>query len=352
MGEVVNEILNRLFDKPVTRFEFEALSSLLNIELEDPLVGIKLFQFSISKSPLNVKSFIVEKDLLHHIGIDVFQSLEQNYCIQFKSNELFSDKGKRTAALNANATAALTMLWLIKDNSVFSVKMYSRRISPSQFGADQRTEMFSNSKGKYEVVKFLIKEIDFLKENLNIISKLFITNTIGLQKTNQIPNSYHHINRSSISEISYNKKITRPQRSFMFIDIARRASILPIKISNYIIAMECLFSRDERDTSHLTPQRAAFYVGGIEDEIIKTYDIFRTGYGLRSDFLHGNHLKDDVSDYSFQAQLSSQIDNLLRTIFRNIVTQHYDIFSESDQKLFLFLEGTKWFSIERDPKKR
>lgn len=134
---------------------------------------------------------------------------------------------------------------------------------------------------------------------------------------------------SSIYDIDVNA-LTRLQRSFLFLSSARRNSTIIIKITNYISALECLFTTKGK-TTEVVCRRSTYFIAKNADDNEKKQimDTLIFGYHFRSMFLHGLKLDSDLWDKE-KLRVSTGLDNILRRILLKILNEKYAQFFVAD----------------------
>ncbi|KQS27019.1 HEPN domain-containing protein [Dyadobacter sp. Leaf189] len=112
---------------------------------------------------------------------------------------------------------------------------------------------------------------------------------------------------------SYNKL----SRAYLLITQARMSQYVPIKLAFYVIALECLFSNDDKsEVNHKVSERASHFIGSSPEERIELFKKIKKLYDVRSKFVHGQSIKSAIKDLSL---LSIEIDEILRRIFRKLI---------------------------------
>ncbi|MFC5271590.1 hypothetical protein [Adhaeribacter terreus] len=149
-------------------------------------------------------------------------------------------------------------------------------------------------------------EVDFTKEEID--------NFIGFHDKIE---SYLYGKSSGSVYFMLNKNFSRIGRALLFVKQAREARNLAYKISNYCSAFETLFSTDSAELSHKLSERVAFFMAN-EFNKIETFKTIKKAYSVRSKLTHGDCLEQKQID--LLGELSTSIDNILRSIFNKILT--------------------------------
>jgi hypothetical protein len=122
-------------------------------------------------------------------------------------------------------------------------------------------------------------------------------------------------------------------RSYLLVTQARMSQYIPIKLAFYVIALECLFSNDDKsEVNHKVSERASHFIGDNAQERIELFRKIKKLYDVRSKFVHGQSIKSSIQDLS---KLSVEIDEILRRIFRKLIDNQEiaEIFLGNQNKL-------------------
>jgi hypothetical protein len=126
-------------------------------------------------------------------------------------------------------------------------------------------------------------------------------------------------------------KVTRLDRAKYFIQSARVAPHLPVKIANYCTALEALFSNDASELTHKLSERAAWFIGRNADERIDIFRKIKKAYGIRSKVVHG--VSDWGTDMDLARDTSLFLDQTLRRVFTAISNDQttYEMFVQDSE---------------------
>ena len=105
-------------------------------------------------------------------------------------------------------------------------------------------------------------------------------------------------------------------RADNFITNARYTGIMISKITNYMSALECLFTTKSHDATITVTNRASHFIEGKPEEVARYAKDIKTAYNIRSRFLHGDKIKmlpEDIKD------LCIEIDGHMRKIMNKAV---------------------------------
>lgn len=237
-------------------------------------------------------------------------------------------------SINNRFAGILSHLWFIKDNSVSTFQCYLHDYEQDVSFKDIRIVHNSCSVGKYTTVSFPKNEIEDWLRISNSVIEFRKTGNESLNK--HVPQeSSHPSNVSHINYIPYDKALGRVQRALRFLDYARSNSFLPQKISSYIVLLESLFTKGSTEVSHKVCERVAFYIGGNKDLKLNNFDLIKSAYEIRSNYVHGNILK--KANLEYLAGISQKMDSLVRELLTKIILTDSETFSQNDDQL------EKWF---------
>jgi hypothetical protein len=227
--------------------------------------------------------------------------------------------------------SVISSLWFVKDNSVNLSVLYGR--DPELDGALTKLQLqcYSNCKGQYENVVFELSEIEkafqFSKE-LDHLSKFHTVNAEDFRDSD----GHGVIAPAALNSKTYNNH-NRIARAYLFLNMARSKSFLPLKISFYIAVYESLFTTDGSEVSHKVTERAVLFIGGRQDEKMANFKTLKKAYGVRSKYLHGQELSKGTNNIAELSKLSEKIDSLTRTLFLRIVASDGGHFLKNDNDL-------------------
>lgn len=217
----------------------------------------------------------------------------------------------------------LFALWFVKDNSVNAPLTLVCIEETKELRKEPSLLANSNAKGQFESTNFSKGELalassfhdEIIKVTENSMSLMSITN-----------------------ETSYNKHnlITR---AFQFIWFARQNYFLPAKVSNYISAMECLFSTEAMDLNHRISELVTLYVGGEPETKYSNYKTISEAYDVTTSYIHGSSLKVRRENASAKAKskdaspeileaISYSLDSLTRSLFVKVL-QNQEFFIDN-----------------------
>jgi hypothetical protein len=109
----------------------------------------------------------------------------------------------------------------------------------------------------------------------------------------------------------------RLERTIYMLQAARAAADLALKITQYCVCFETLVGTATTELTHRLSERIAVLLESDPARRLKTYDIAREAYGLRSTVLHGGALKQGRVEAL--AELARDCDDLLRRLLLKLL---------------------------------
>lgn len=223
----------------------------------------------------------------------------------------------------------LDALWLSYDNSVnfdLGFLEVKARNLPPMISSNSITVDYSNSQGQRE---FLYLDREQLRK----------TRLIRMNLWGNFPDFNTTLKSETIDYTSYNKTLRpfkgkdRVARCLFYLNFARNEALLPIKISQYCICFECLFSTDSIEISHKVSERMAFFLESEGFDKFNVYNNTKLAYKVRSSIVHGDTLPKKLQDLN---SISETCDDYLRaSILKILFNEEIKKIFESDKKKML-----------------
>jgi len=195
----------------------------------------------------------------------------------------------------------LQMLWLVKDNSVNVDLGYlehpykSTRATKTNVTRNSIAHVFSTSRGE-------VLTTEFSREELRRARHLFREFSGGTKLG---------------SQIAIDEGLSRFERAFYFMQAARASSDLGVKIANYCVCFETLFSTDVQELSHKLGERIACFLEKDLTNRISVFQKIKKAYAVRSKVIHGS--KGSLKAAPQIKEASVSCDNIVRRIFLQII---------------------------------
>ncbi len=223
----------------------------------------------------------------------------------------------------------ISSFWLIKDNccSLSSIHLF---LPEHKRLLEKSTNVrYSTCDGRLNVVQpFSKDEISRAVDTYLKASNLFYHQTFKIKKVKSTESSLI----AKRERVPYDvKKITRIERAFGFLGLARSTSQLPQKIAFYVCIYESLFSGNSQgEISHQLGERIALYASDSRFFRRSIYKQFKDAYAIRSSYFHGGSLSKSEAQLK---SISKFLDDLTREVLNRIVLKDADIFSQTDGSL-------------------
>lgn len=253
---------------------------------------------------------------------------------EFKDIETIEEMNKvgdeYTFHLLREAQRFTDCLWTVKDNNVYVAQgilvAYDKNIGDGSYYEKTLTAVYSYSTCEK-------KESLFTKDEIDSAINYYEPYIMYFDKYD---GNGEKLNLSEIKDLKYpssdlfykNRGSERMSRADYFIKSARASAILPLKIVNYCIALECLFNTSKSDATHKIAERVAVLFGTSEDSKIDLFRFIKKAYDYRSTLIHGDSLR-KFEEESKLATISERLDN----IFRHLFTNNYKIFSKNNNEM-------------------
>jgi len=137
---------------------------------------------------------------------------------------------------------------------------------------------------------------------------------------------------SNAALVPYNS-FSRFSRAKLFLHQARAIDVIPVKITNYIASLECLFSLHKEDKYWNIKNRIAQFLNDPEFDL----SLFASAYTIRNKYIHGQLLIDLATKKEPSSEiilkLSEFSDSLCRKMFRKVIESDPELFMKSNKDL-------------------
>lgn len=224
-----------------------------------------------------------------------------------------------------DAENLFNVLWFVKDNSV-SVNYSDSFNGISVEGFCRRVNFNGNYNSLCELTDTEWSEAELLIAYYyasiiaNIPSKYIPKRPFKTYKETE-----GKMSEGLINHFEYNDT-NRIERALLFLHAARKSEPLLIRISNYIMMLECLFSNSNEGVSWKIPLRTACFIESTKIERQYVFDFLSVAYDVRSRYVHGNQLSIGTESIDTLKEISNKLDSILRIAFRKILTVELDEF--------------------------
>lgn len=242
-----------------------------------------------------------------------------------------------TIRINNALTVFINVIWLVKDNSVNLRKLV---LAGEKFTiSDHKLLSFTKANGDTLETELNQNELNKVLYFFNKITPLVSNKEID---QSSIPlKDKGIISTESFSTI--HNSLSRFNRAFDYVIIARTQSSAIPKIASMISACECLFTIRGESIGAQLKRRIPKYIGESckdKSDIIK---LINKTYDIRSRYLHGGNISKKYNSREQIIPLAIDLDLILRKIFTKII--------KTDSEYFTSPEGFKKLLIKLEPKK-
>ncbi|QHV97862.1 HEPN domain-containing protein [Spirosoma endbachense] len=194
---------------------------------------------------------------------------------------------------------------------------------------------YSNALGRFEDTSYTLNDINYamqLGQKIKALSPEPVTENYKLEL------DLNEISFSKAHYINYNQ-LSRIRRALQFLNQARSSPQLLVKISFYVLVLECLFSaNDATEINHKISERVAIYVGVNGEEKYKLFKFVKKVYGIRSKYVHGQMMDKKLSENAILSEISKELDELVRIVLLKVILVDSANFLLKDEAL------TEWFN--------
>ncbi|MGY4385644.1 hypothetical protein ACVWYN_002690 [Pedobacter sp. UYP24] len=323
-----------------------SLASILYFDFDGDIKVFILGVFTITKSPQQVARFLQTQKIDLEIGKIGMDTIYKSYTAYIEGDTENFDAFTRSNnssevahSINGCLNSFLLFnLWFLKDCSVYCLKNHLFNVDTKAIKIDTRDKMISNSSGLYQTVKFSAAELSELALINELMLKYQITEALIEEAALPVFDKENFSLTSRANYLAYNSNINRIIRALLFLFHARSNSFLPQKISFYIAILEALFTIQQTGVTKQITERTAFYLGGDESKIQKTYELVNKAYKVRSQYVHGQPLKNSYASIAFLLSISKDLDEILRIIFNKVLKEDSEKFKQQNEHLMAWFK--------------
>ncbi|GET33245.1 hypothetical protein PbJCM13498_21080 [Prolixibacter bellariivorans] len=254
-----------------------------------------------------IKELIPEK-LIPVIGLNEYHNLLSLNAFVYATIKIpkkkFDERTVLTHFLELNALLCQAF-WLIKDNSVKMElgHLIYRKDNYLNTHSNYLSSMYTTQLGDSKLTKFSSGEIQHIGDLQRFL--FFISQNKTKQKYTKLV-----------------KEHNRVQRAFLFIQSARCATDIGIKVAEFCTAFECLFAVSTSELKHRLAEIISILLGKEKKEKLEIYKHIQKAYDLRSAVVHGDSIPSRYSKMEFQLlkETSNNCDEYLRQIFNDFIS--------------------------------
>lgn len=311
---------------PVADIELEKSLNIIPTESTIQSVSKHFLRNYTLNKPLEENQIILNRGFLDHIGLVEMNEFRKNWflfkefqTVSHSELDLHSWVFNELNEITSSFEFWLIALWLVKDNSI-TLRSFYAYYTIEEGEICQRVRLDNTcfmANGKQKKVKFSELELKEAEEWLPRIEKFQkIENDKSLNTNYEelVKGGFVFVGDSSNEIYKENNSF---ERSWRFINIARRQDFLPSKIAFYISALESLFAVKGENT-HQTSERAAVLLGGNAERKYDIYKKVKDAYSVRSSYVHGSHISG--SRMKKLEDVSTNLDVIVRRVVKKVMT--------------------------------
>jgi hypothetical protein len=291
----------------------------------------------LAEGESNIQRFFRDEVIINYVGVLEYeylfkgpyiysrgkiQDLEQRYILTDEEFDNVGDKNHFLVnCLMREFHGFATALWLVKDNSV-KTEMGFIRVNEDDGPLMTSTGTgfsVTTADGQFLDINFTNEELSLATEYFN---KLFTVDSDLGKRITQDP---------------YEGDASRISRALYFLQRTRYEAHVPVKIMNYCMILECLFTKDSSSINHKIAERFSKIMGKTLQEKQELFKFIKYVYIIRSQVAHGQKISS--KKLANIKEQSVRLDELIRKLFVEILFGEYEgIFEKDDNEL------EEWFN--------
>jgi hypothetical protein len=291
--------------------------------------------FKITNSKSIKEELYKIKEFVLHLGVMQINNIENSYIIYFKGDSSLLSLPSVPDTLfhigdiiSNRIPRFIDCLWFIKDNCCSTSVEYCMSLEDRRPEYRSASTKNSMADGSYRQQDF---SIDELKECVHIFHKIMNLSE-GIGDIPQIPKPTTTIitlkHPATFQPYTFNKIVI----ALNFLSHARSGFREVIKVTYMVAVLESLFStKNIKNISIRIPQRAAAYLNTLDDDVLRDYNLIRSAYGIRSEYIHGNTIDLELDE---MRKLSINLDVLIRRTFKKILRTDLYLFMPKERSNF------------------
>jgi hypothetical protein len=314
-----------------------SLINLTNID-DSTKVFPKINDYTFRSHNLSIDPYIGEfNDIWIKLGLAFRSSIIGR--VHFYKIITFEEENEFFQKIQPDYTAFNTFfnfLWFTKDSCVsYKQGLICVKDSPSGY-CFSNSISFSKSDGTISVDVFTEED---LKKAI-VIHKAYSQVDNDLTSLKRVQTRSPSQTYVRFEENFDHNDLNRIQRAFRFLDLARSNRLLTLKITFYVLLLECLFSANEdRRLTYKVSKRVSCYVGKTADEQNEIFTFIKDCYDVRAKYVHGQALKDNHSTHELLKPISVKLDSIIRNVFIKVLIFNSKEFLFNEKDLSEWLES-------------
>ena len=302
-------------------------------KLSSPLKDFLMSNVCFSNSPQKLSQLITDDYRLQFGEININVIKLDTFILY---HDLVHDISLLTAFVDIKhreLSVFFNFLWFIKDNSsnLTVLNIYENGNRKDKYIYTKTLNIiYSNAKGMYEDTIFSHEELRKTKSIMDTYMSIISSETLSSNDENLNINT---ITTSPLNKILF-KSHNRIERAFMFLQLGRSQSFLPIKIMYYMSILESLFTTDDIEITKNIKNRTSKYLGGNAKKRNGIAYYIGQAYEVRSRLVHGDSLHHESRQTQQDLiKLSVKIDEIIRELLLKVIVQDSELFL-LDNKVF------------------
>ena len=301
---------------------------------DEPEFGMRLINVhsKIMIGENDARPLVFSPLLRDSIGSIRFETLKQHPFLLFvipsdewdldpHSKEEYDKKYHASAFACQRMSLCLSLAaWLVKNSCISVQQGYWINLFSQYASINNTSYQPTNSSGLLQAERFSKREIKLISEYFYQLSPYLINIERGiiLPETSHGGTTYFSQEKAAGLVGLQGKSFVR---ALLKLQEARRAGNITSKIEYGCSALEALFAISSKHRYNLKTITAG-YVGESEKEKEQIKSLLDAAYGIRSDHSHGDYLQFlRTNQLDSLGQVSVELDNVLRKVFRKILKQ-------------------------------
>lgn len=297
------------------------IAPIKHLKLHPDVSKIEIHNFVIEDDKNKIYEEILDEGKLALLGSFIKMEIDSGPVIYYKGDidnlkTYTPGESIQTALIKTHElfTTLIFGLWLVKDCSAYISSSYI--FTDDKISSNYISSFLSSSYGIYSDPEFNLEDME---KYASLISKLLdIHYYTPKQKPVALDETSSVTRLGAVHSLNYND-FSRVAKSYLFLQLARGNSFLPLKITFYAAIFECLFTTDNAGVNHKVAERAAFYLSDNKTERIEIYKFVKKIYDIRSKYVHGQSLDKDYSERLKMQPLSFEADRIIRRLIIKIM---------------------------------
>lgn len=293
---------------------FKFITAIHNLSLPSKDISVTLESGEISNKIDRLDEIFDNKLTLSTIGLhssDEIREAPSYYVVD-------GDFGKDLSLEDVNSIGAsfcfallrqiqlyVSKIWMLCDNSIYVrdgfLYVYDDKIADGFTFKASVSAINTFSRGEIKNITLTENVLLTLSKNMDIIH---LNDVLSKTQDFKQATQFQHYKKS---------RLTRKEFAEMYVNLARKEGLVPVKVLMYCSALEALVANSTSELSHRVAERVAILLGQSREDRCEIYKDIKNGYDTRSKVAHGDFIK---KEESIILDLSFKLDNYLRRLFQ------------------------------------